>query len=74
MEGVKEQEKSNKQTYLHKNKNKNKNNNKMSYLESVPTAGKSVKSFMDDFLKGENDVQKILGKPSFTTVKQCWMR
>ena len=41
----------------------------MSYLESVPTAGKLVKSFTDDFVKGGNDVPKVLGKPSFTTVK-----
>ena len=49
--------------------NKNKNNNKMSFLESVPTAGKSIKSFTDELVKGKNDVPKVLGKPSFTTVK-----
>ena len=55
-----------KQTRLH---NKNKNNNKMRYLESVPTAGKSIQSFTDEFLVKKNEVPKITDKSTYTTVK-----
>ena len=41
----------------------------MSSLETVPTAGKSIKSITDDFVLGKNDVPKVLGKPSFTAAK-----
>ena len=41
----------------------------MSNLETVPAAGKSIKAIMDDFVKGQNALQKVIGKPSFTTTK-----
>ena len=41
----------------------------MSSLETVPTAGKSIKSITEDFVQGKNDVPKVLGKPSFTAAK-----
>ena len=41
----------------------------MSNLETVPAAGKSIKDIMEDFVKKQNDLQKVIGKPSFTTTK-----
>ena len=41
----------------------------MSNLETAPAAGKTIKAIMDDFVKGQNALQKVIGKPSFTTTK-----
>ena len=41
----------------------------MCYLELIPTIGKSIKSFTVEFVVKKNDVPKIMGKSTFTTVK-----
>ena len=38
-------------------------------MEQAPSIGKSIESFMNDLLMKMNDVPKIDGKPTFTTVK-----
>ena len=41
----------------------------MSYLEPIPTTGKSIKSYTDEFVVKKNDIPKIMGKLTFTTMK-----
>ena len=41
----------------------------MSYLKSVPTTGKMIQLFMNEFVVKKNEVSKIMGKPTCTTVK-----
>ena len=38
-------------------------------MEHIPPKGKSVEAYTEDFVMKKNDVPKISGKPTFTTVK-----
>ena len=38
-------------------------------MENIPITGKSIKEYTDEFEVKKNDVSKIMGKPTYTTVK-----
>mmetsp|Transcript_48965 Transcript_48965/g.55453 ORF Transcript_48965/g.55453 Transcript_48965/m.55453 type:complete len:98 (+) Transcript_48965:267-560(+) len=38
-------------------------------MKSIPTTRKSIKEYTDEFEVKKNDVPKVIGKPTYTTVK-----
>ena len=38
-------------------------------METIPTTGKSVEAYTDEFGVKKNEVPNIMGKPTYTTVK-----